>query len=63
MERAAEQFEAAGAWQQAAELWATLGQPLKRAEALEGHARSLEGTSCSNEERAAAWNAAAACRQ
>jgi hypothetical protein len=53
------QYEAAGAWRQAAELWSVLGQPLKQAEALEQHARSLESRSCSDEERAAAWAAAA----
>jgi outer membrane protein assembly factor BamB len=59
LERAAGQYEAAGAWQQAAELWSALGRPLKQAEALEQHARSLEGGPCSDEERAAAWTAAA----
>jgi outer membrane protein assembly factor BamB len=58
-ERAAGQYEAVGAWQQAAELWSALGQPLKQAEALEQHARSLEGGPCSDEERATAWTAAA----
>jgi outer membrane protein assembly factor BamB len=57
-ERAAVQYEAAGAWQQAAGLWAALGRSLKQAEALEAHARSLEGTSCGDEGRAAAWAAA-----
>jgi outer membrane protein assembly factor BamB len=58
-ERAAVQYEAAGAWQQAAALWAALGRSLKQAEALEAHARSLEGTSCSDEGRAEAWAATA----
>jgi outer membrane protein assembly factor BamB len=58
-ERAAVQYEAAGAWPQAAGLWAALGRSLKQAEALEAHARSLEGTSCSDEGRAAAWAATA----
>jgi outer membrane protein assembly factor BamB len=57
-ERAATQYEAAGAWPQAAGLWAALGRSLKQAEALEAHARSLEGTSCSDEVRAEAWAAA-----
>jgi hypothetical protein len=58
-ERAAAQYEVAEAWQQAAELWRTLGWPLKQAEVLEQHARSLEDGPCSDEERAAAWTAAA----
>ena len=58
-ERAAVQYEVAGAWRQAAELWSALGRPLKRAGALEAHARSLEDTPCSDEERAEAWAAAA----
>ena len=58
-ERAAVQYEAAGAWQQAADLWSSLGQPLKQARALEAHARSLEGGTCGDEERAAAWTGAA----
>ena len=58
-EHAATQYEAAGAWQQAADLWSGLGQPLKQAGALEGHALSLEGKTCSDEERAAAWTGAA----
>ncbi|HUX76557.1 MAG TPA: PQQ-binding-like beta-propeller repeat protein [Anaerolineae bacterium] len=57
-ERAAVQYEAAGAWQQAAGLWAALGRPMKQGEALEAHARSLEGTLCSDEVRAEAWTAA-----
>jgi hypothetical protein len=58
-EHAATQYEAAGAWQQAADLWSGLGQPLKQAGALETHARSLEGGTCGDEERAAAWTGAA----
>ena len=58
-ERAATQYEAAGTWQQAAGLWSGLGQPLKQAGALEAHARSLEGGTCGDEERAAAWAEAA----
>ena len=58
-ERAAEQYEVAGAWHQAAELWSALGRPLKQAEALAQHARSLAGGPCSDEEQAAAWNTAA----
>jgi outer membrane protein assembly factor BamB len=58
-ERAAEQYEVAGAWRQAVELWHQLGQPLRRAQALEAHARSLETVTCSPEDRAVAWAAAA----
>jgi outer membrane protein assembly factor BamB len=58
-ECAAVQYEAAGAWQQATALWSALGRPLKQAEALEQHARSLEDRVCSDEERATAWAAAA----
>lgn len=58
-ERAAAQYEAAGAWQQAATLWAELGCPLKRAAALEAHARSLENAPGDDQERANAWTAAA----
>jgi outer membrane protein assembly factor BamB/tetratricopeptide (TPR) repeat protein len=58
-ERAAAGYEAAGAWGQAVELWERLGRPLKRAEALEGHALSLADESYSDEERVAAWVAAA----
>jgi tetratricopeptide (TPR) repeat protein len=58
-ERAAAQYEIAGAWARAAELWAGLGRTLKWAEALEQHARSLEGEVCGAKERAAAWEAAA----
>ncbi len=58
-ERAAAGYEAAGAWGHAAERWADLGRPLKRAEALERHARSLEDGPSSDEEKAAAWAAAA----
>jgi hypothetical protein len=57
-ERAAKQYEAAEAWQQAAEMWAALGLP-RQAEALALHARSLADQPCSDEERAAAWAAAA----
>jgi outer membrane protein assembly factor BamB len=59
LERAAEQYEAADTWQQAAEMWAALGRPLKQAEALERHARSLGGIPCSDKERAVAWDLAA----
>jgi hypothetical protein len=58
-ERAAAQYEVGGALQRAAELWAGLGRMLKWAEALEQHARSLEGEVCGAKERAAAWEAAA----
>jgi len=51
----AKEHEAAGHWQEAAELWGTLGRPLKQAEALERHAQSLAEQPCSVEERAAAW--------
>jgi outer membrane protein assembly factor BamB len=57
--RAAEQYEAAGAWQRATELWGALGRPLKRANALEEHARSLADGTCTDEEQAAAWATAA----
>ena len=58
-ERAAAQYEAAGAWQPAADLWAVLDRPLKRAAALEAHARALEETTCSAGECAPAWEIAA----
>jgi outer membrane protein assembly factor BamB len=58
-ERAARLYEKADDWQKAAELWCALGRPLKQAEALEQHARSLGETGCSDEEQAAAWQAAA----
>lgn len=58
-ERAAELYEAAGAWQRAAELWFALERPFRQAGALEGYARSLDDTTCSAEERAAAWTVAA----
>jgi len=59
LERGATQYQAAGAWQPAAELWSVLGRPLKRAKALEQHARSLEDEPVSDEERATAWAIAA----
>ncbi len=58
-DRAAAQCEAAGAWEGAARLWASLDRPLKQAQALEQHARGLEGTACDAERGAAAWRAAA----
>lgn len=58
-ERAAQQYEAAEAWQQAAQLWAALDRPLKRAAALEAHARALEETTCSADKCAQAWEIAA----
>ncbi|MCP4539780.1 MAG: PQQ-binding-like beta-propeller repeat protein [Chloroflexi bacterium] len=58
-ERAAQQYEVAGAWRQAADLWATLDQPLKWAEALKAHARVLEETTCSADECAKVWGIAA----
>jgi len=59
LERAAGQYQAAGAWLQAAEIWQALGQPLKQAQALEQHARSLQASPHSDEERAQAWHIAA----
>ena len=58
-EHAAELYGKAGDWRKAAELWCELERPLRQAEALEHYARSLGETSCSDEERAAAWQAAA----
>jgi outer membrane protein assembly factor BamB len=55
----AEELEAAGRWLEAAEAYARLDRPLRRALALEQHARLLEGTMCSAREKAAAWLAAA----
>jgi hypothetical protein len=57
-ERAAKQYEAVEAWRQAAEMWTALGSP-RQADALALYARSLAGSPCGAEERAAAWSAAA----
>jgi outer membrane protein assembly factor BamB len=59
LERAAKQYELANAWILAADLWEHLGRLGEHAEALVGHARSLAEESHSEDERAAAWNAAA----
>jgi outer membrane protein assembly factor BamB len=59
LERAAGQYELAGAWQEAAELWGQLDRPLKQAEALEQHARSLSREEAGDETCAEAWDNAA----
>jgi outer membrane protein assembly factor BamB len=58
-EHAAVQYEVAGTWRQAAQVWGGLGRARRWAEALEQHARSLEDAACSAQQRADAWAAAA----
>jgi outer membrane protein assembly factor BamB len=58
LERAAEGYQAAGAWREAAKLWGQLDRPLRRAEALEGYARSVAKESAAGEVCADAWEAA-----
>lgn len=60
LEPAAQQYEAAGRWIHAAELWGQLDRPLPQAEALEHHAQSLAGQPAGEEDRARAWETAAA---
>jgi tetratricopeptide (TPR) repeat protein len=59
LERAAGGYETAEAWREAAELWGQLDRPLKRAEALEGYARSQAREPADDEICADAWEAAA----
>jgi len=59
LERAATLYELAGAWRQAADLWEQLGRLGKSGEAWVAYARSLAEETHSEDDRAAAWNAAA----
>jgi hypothetical protein len=59
LEEAAKQYQAAGRWLQAAEIWETLDQFHPRAKALEEYARSLTEQTVSDEVRARAWVVAA----
>ncbi len=59
LELAAKQYEIAKCWAQAANLWQQLNQPLKQAEALEHHARSLSSQITNAETCAEAWEVVA----
>lgn len=57
---AAQQYAVAGRWALAAELWGQQGRCLEQAGALAQHAEALAGQPVSDEDRAVAWEAAAA---
>lgn len=58
LERAAIQYETGGDWLAAAQLWRQLDRYGKRAEALKRHAQNLSLGQATDEEKAAAWEAA-----
>jgi outer membrane protein assembly factor BamB len=59
LEQAAEKYELADKWQQAAELWKKLGRYNKYAQALEGYAHSIEDIDSTVDERISAWKVVA----